>query len=132
MRGPVLLFWEGGGRIFLLFSLSPLCSLYVPMRFQKGSPSSQTVPSSTSLLRGGFVFHFSLVPYMFLLSSQWVLIRFSVGSPSSQCVPQHCLHTTSLLSHMLWQLLSSFQPIQMGKMGGILYLKKGPSILGSP
>jgi hypothetical protein len=25
-----------------------------------------------------------------------------------QCVPQHVLYSTSLLSHMIWQMLSSF------------------------
>ncbi len=48
-----------GGGFFLL--LSPSCSLYVPMRFQKGSPSSQNVPNSTSLL-AGFFFIFPWFP----------------------------------------------------------------------
>ncbi len=39
---------------------------------------------------------------MFPSSSQWVPIRFLIRSPSSQCVPRHVLHSTSLLSHMLW------------------------------
>ncbi len=86
----------------------------------------------------GFFFHFSLVPNVFPLNSQWVLrmgypievvnriILFifflyqvllhdmlcvelhSSGSPSSHCVTQHVLHSTSLLSHMLWQVLFSF------------------------
>jgi hypothetical protein len=32
----------------------------------------------------------------------------SSGSPSSHCVTQHVLHSTSLLSNMLLQILSSF------------------------
>jgi hypothetical protein len=50
------------------------------------------------------------LPTVFLLSSQGVLIKFSMCSPSSQYVPQHVLHSTSLLSHTLWQMLSSFPP----------------------
>ncbi len=42
---------------------------------------------------GRIFFHFSLVSNMF---------------PNSQCVPQHVPHSTSLLSQMLWQMLSSF------------------------
>ncbi len=53
-------------------------------------------------------FHFPLVPNVFTWSSQLVLIRFPICSPSFQCVPQHGLHSSSLLSHMLWQMLSSF------------------------
>jgi hypothetical protein len=45
---------------------------------------------------------------MFLSSFKWVPIRFPIHSPSSQCVLQHVLHSTSLLSHMLWQMLLSF------------------------
>ncbi len=48
-------FWEGPwGGIFGFFSLFPSCSLFVPMRFPKGCPSSQVVPqnilNSTSVL----------------------------------------------------------------------------------
>ncbi len=87
-------------------------------------------------LSEGFCFHFPLVPNMFLSSSQWVPIRlivnmfggndffhfslvpsvFSLCSPcvpngfpsGPQFVPQHVVHSTSLVSHMLWQMLSSF------------------------
>ncbi len=45
---------------------------------------------------------------MFPLSSQWVPIRF-------QICPQHVLHSTSLLSHMLWQMLSSFHLYRWAK-----------------
>jgi len=45
---------------------------------------------------------------MFHLSSQWVPIRLSICVSSSQCVPQNVLNSTSLESHMLWQMLSSF------------------------
>jgi hypothetical protein len=67
------------------------------------------------IMGGGGKDFFSFFPdsqyvfIMFLLSSQWVPIRFSLCSPSSQCVPQHVLNNTSILSHMLYQmLLSSF------------------------
>lgn len=56
---------------------------------------------------GGWGWYFPGSQYvltMFPLSSQWV---FTMPS-SSQCFPQHVLHSTSLLSHMLWQMLSSF------------------------
>ncbi len=57
---------------------------------------------------------------MFLLSSQWVPNMFP---PSSHCVPQHVLHSTSLSSHMLWQMLSSFHLHRWGK-GEKLYTSK--------
>jgi hypothetical protein len=65
------------------------------------------------LVTGGKVF-FPFYPgsqcvlIMFHLSSQWVPIRFSICVSSSQCVPQNVLNSTSLESHMLWQMLSSF------------------------
>jgi hypothetical protein len=72
------------------------------------------------------------VPTMFPLSFQWVPIRFPIHSPSSQCVLQHVLHSTSRLSHMLWQMLPSFHLYRWAKGGGgTLYIKREPSILGS-
>ncbi len=71
------------------------------------------------------------VPIRFPLGSHQVPIRFPLGSPSSQCVPQHVLHNTSLLCHMLWQMLSSFSPVQVGQRGGTLYFKIEPSSLGT-
>jgi hypothetical protein len=65
-----------------------------------------------------FFSFFPSVATMFPLSSQWVLIRFPI---CSQCVPQHVLHSTSLLSHVLWQLV----------VLGTLHLKIDPSILWS-
>jgi hypothetical protein len=92
-----------------------------------------------------FFFHFPLVPIVFPLNLQWVLrmgypievanriILFifflyqvllhdtlcdelhSSGSPSSHCVTQHVLHSTSLLSNMLWQMLSSFHLYRWAK-----------------
>jgi hypothetical protein len=45
---------------------------------------------------------------VFPLSSNGFPIMVSKCSSSSQCVPQHVLCSTSLSSHMLWQLVSSF------------------------
>ncbi len=71
------------------------------------------------------------VHIMFPSSSQWVPIRFSIRSPSSQCVPQHVLHSTSLISHMLWQISSSFHLYTWAKKGKCLFFKIEPSSLGS-
>jgi hypothetical protein len=47
----------------------------------------------------------------------------------THCVPQHVLHSASLLSHMLWQMLSSFlSPIWVGQRKGTLYIKIDSSI----
>jgi hypothetical protein len=56
----------------------------------------------------GFFFSFSP-------GSQCVLTMFPMISPSSLCVPQHVLHSTSLLSHMLWQMLSSIHLYRWAK-----------------
>jgi hypothetical protein len=45
------------------------------------------------------------VPFKFPMSP----IRLPICSQNSKKIPQNVLHTTSLLSHMLWQMLSSFQ-----------------------
>ncbi len=63
---------------------------------------------------------FSIFP-----GSQCVPNVFPLGS---QCVPQHILQSTSLLSHMLWQMLSSFSPIYMGQRVGSLCFIIEPSI----
>ncbi len=54
--------------------------------------------------------------HFFLLSFGEDIFSFSPGSQSvptmflssSQCVPQHVLHISALLSHMPWQILSTF------------------------
>jgi hypothetical protein len=56
-------------------------------------------------------------PTMFPLSSQWVFLS------NSQYVPQRNLHSTSLLSHMLWQMLSSCHLFRWAKGGGALYIQ---------
>ncbi len=57
-------------------------------------------------------FHFPFVLNVFPFCSHQVLNEFTVGSvyvdPRSQHVPQCVPNSTSLLSHMLWQILSSF------------------------
>ncbi len=49
------------------------------------------------------------------MGSQWVPIMCPICSSSSQCVPQHILHSTSLLSDMLQQMLSSFHLYRWAK-----------------
>jgi hypothetical protein len=50
-------------------------------------------------------------------------ILFSSFFLGSKCVPQHVLHSTSLLSDMLWQMLSSFHIYSLAK-GEELYTSK--------
>ncbi len=76
-----------------------------------------------SLGREGFFFHFSLVPNVFSLCSFQVRSEISLGSSSSHCVPQHAFHSTSLLSHMLRQMFSSFHLYRWAK-GEALYTSK--------
>jgi hypothetical protein len=68
------------------------------LAYQQGYQHSYQRPNNQPRMIWGFweVFfvHFPLVPNMF---------------PSSQWVPQHVLHSTSLLSHMLRQMLFSYQ-----------------------
>ncbi len=59
----------------------------------------------------------------FPMRSLQVPNRFSICSPRSQCVPQHVLHSTSLLSHMFWQMLSSFHLYRCAK-GDEIYTSK--------
>jgi hypothetical protein len=66
----------------------------------------------------GFFFHLSLVPNVLSVSSLLVPNGFPICSPSSQCVPQRVLHSTSFLSYMVWQMLSSFHLFKVGQMGG--------------
>ncbi len=64
---------------------------------------------------GRIFFHVSLAPNVFSLCSFQVPNEISLGSSSSHCVPQHVLRSTSLLSHMLWQMLSSFHLYRWAK-----------------
>ncbi len=64
---------------------------------------------------------FVIFPW-FPVCYHYVPFKFPMGS---QRVPQHVLHSTSLLSHMLCQILS------VGQRGVTLYFKIKPSILGS-
>jgi len=84
--------------------------------------SSQWVPirSMVNMLGGEDFFHFSLVPSVFSLCPLYVPNGFQSGP---QCVPQHVLHSTSLVSHMLWQMLSSFHLFRWAK-GEELYTSK--------
>jgi hypothetical protein len=85
-----------------------------------------------------FIFPWSQCVLIYVpLSSQWVLISSPICSPSSQCVPEHVLHSTSLLSHMLWQMLSSllviiFSSDTQHKSQGFLNKRTGQllSVLG--
>jgi hypothetical protein len=64
------------------------------------------------------------VPTIFPLSSQWVLVMFHLNSQWVPIrFPQHFLHSTSLLSHMLCQMLSSFCLYTWAK-GEKLYISK--------
>ncbi len=48
------------------------------------------------------------VPCFFAMRSHYVPSKFSMGSHQvPHMFPQHILHSTSLLSHMFWQMLSS-------------------------
>jgi len=47
--------------------------------------------------------------------SYYVPFKFLICSSSSQCIPQYVLHSTSPLSHMLWQMLSSFHLYRWAK-----------------
>ncbi len=60
---------------------------------------------------GRFFSYFSAVCTMFLQ----VPNGFSICSPISQCFPQNVIHTTSLLSHMPWKMVSSFQLYRCAK-----------------
>jgi hypothetical protein len=73
--------------------------------------------------RGDF-FHLSLVPNVFPLHS----FKFSMVPIRFPRCSQHVLHSTSLLSHMFWQMLSSFHLYKCAK-GKELYISKiEPSI----
>ncbi len=65
---------------------------------------------------------FFIFPWI-LICSHYVPFKFPMGShqvlnicSSSQCVPQHVLGSTSLLSNMLWQMLSSFHLYRWDKL----------------
>ncbi len=69
---------------------------------------------------GKIFFHFSRLPNVFALCSLQVPNGFPMGS---QYFPQHVLHTTSLLSHMPWKMVSSFHLYRWAK-GEELYTSK--------
>jgi hypothetical protein len=62
---------------------------------------------------------FLMFPW-FSMCSHYVPFKFPMGSHQ---VPQHILHSTSLLSHMLWQMLSSFH-LYISAKGEELYTSK--------
>jgi len=66
-----------------------------------------------------FFFGSQCVPTMFPLGSQWVLNM----SPKFPMCSQHVVHSTSLLSHMFWQMLSSFHLYRYAK-GDEIYTSK--------
>ncbi len=60
----------------------------------------------------------------FPMCSHHVPFEFNNGFPSvSQYIPQYVFHSTSLLSHMLWQMLFSFHLYRWAK-GEELYTSK--------
>jgi hypothetical protein len=89
--------WGGGGgggvrKIFFIFPWSPMYSHKMFLKFP--------------------------------MHSHYVIFKFSMGSHQipnmfpkfPMCSPtQHVLHSSSLLSHMLWQMLSSFHPYRSAK-----------------
>ncbi len=90
------------------------------MHEQEGA--SCTPRASAFLLGWGLLeelFIFPFVPNVFPLCFHQVLNEFTIGSvyvdPRSQHVPQCVSNSTSLLSHMLWQILSSFPLYQWAK-----------------
>jgi len=120
----IIISWRNSiGRTFFARDISPSQKWWQTLWGREISCSQWEGPSMLSRClvffafkfgggRGRVFFHFSSVATMFPLSSQWVLIRFPI---CSQCVSQHVLHSTSLLSHMLWQLLSSFHLYRWAK-----------------
>jgi hypothetical protein len=66
-------------------------------------------------------FHVSLVPNVFSMGSHQIPNMF----------PNMFSIHTSLLSHILWQMLSVFHlsPIQLGQKGGPLYFKIEPGVI---
>jgi hypothetical protein len=78
--------------------------------------------NSQWVLRMGYPIEAANRIILFIFFLYQVLLRdmlcgelHSSSSPSSHCVTQHVLHSTSLLSHMLWQTLSSFHLYRWAK-----------------
>jgi len=74
--------------------------------------------------------------FSFPLSRFWRVGRGEIDSKQwvpkfLTCCPQRVPNSTSLLSHMLWQMLSSFHLYSWAKGKELYSLKKKPSILGS-
>ncbi len=93
MDFPCKFYLGAGGKIYFPFSQweGPRCFAFIPFKF--GGV-------------GRIFFSFSFV-------SQCVPSKFLMGS---QYVPQHVLHiSTSLLTHMLWQMLLSFHLCRRAK-----------------
>jgi hypothetical protein len=76
------------------------------------------------VMMGEDFFHFSLVPNVFPLGYLKVLHGFPICSPSSQCVPKHLVHSTSLLSHMFWQMSCSIHVYSCTKGNNLLTSKQ--------
>ncbi len=93
--------------------------------------SSQWVPIRliVNMLRGKAFFHFSLFPSVFSLCSLSVPNGFPSGP---QCVPRHVLHSTSLVSHRLWQMLSSFHLYRWAKGESNSILQNRTFYFGEP
>ncbi len=89
--------WEGP-------SMHSRCLAFFPFKFVEGGGGKRIFLS--------FFSGYQCVPTMFPSSSHRVLNM----SPSSQCVPQYVLHSTSLLSHMFCQMLSSFHLFSWAKV----------------
>jgi hypothetical protein len=107
------------GTIFFARGIRP-CQIWWKISWQKRFDA--TNGKAQACTQGALLF--------FLLGSQCVPNMFtkfpicsSTCSPSSQCAAQHVLHSTSLLSHMHWQMLSSFHLCRWAK-GEELYTSK--------
>jgi hypothetical protein len=99
----------GGG--FFHFPSFSMSSHQVPNGF---SLHSQFVPHVLNIFLKMFPMGSHHIPNLFHMfsifsprCSQWVLIAFPICSTCSQNCPQDVPNSTSFLSHMLWQMLSS-------------------------
>ncbi len=101
-------------------SMQSKCLALFPFKFGGGGGGSQ-----------GFFFIFPWFP----MCSHYCPFKFPTGSQyapqvpmcSPACSPQH----RSLLSHMLWQMVSSFHLYRWAKREELYYFKIEPSILGN-
>ncbi len=103
-----------GGEDFYFFSFflcsHPTCSLQVPMRFLICSLGSQCVPQGCFQVVFGVESELSIIYFPCKFCFVFFLIVFlEGGGRSKQRVP----NSTSFLSHMFWQMLSS----QLGQRG---------------